>query len=46
VKVRLTAPFTFFFISKARITLTASATIRLEQKPTFITGADADGVCP
>jgi Flp pilus assembly protein TadG len=46
VKVKLTAPYTFFFISKARITLTASATIRLEQRPIYITGADADGVCP
>jgi hypothetical protein len=39
VQVKLTAPYTFFFISKARITLTARATMRTEQKPTLITNA-------
>jgi Flp pilus assembly protein TadG len=38
VQVKLTAPYSFFFISKVRITLTASATMRLEQKPTLQTG--------
>jgi hypothetical protein len=36
VQVKITAPYTFFFINKARITLTARATMRLEQKPTLI----------
>jgi Flp pilus assembly protein TadG len=39
VKVKVTAPYTFFFLNKASITLTASATMRLEQKPDLITGA-------
>jgi hypothetical protein len=37
--VTLTAPYSFFFVNKVRITLTASATLRMEQKPTLITGA-------
>ncbi len=39
VKVRLTAPFRFFFMNSLSITLTGSATMRLEQQPTLITGA-------
>jgi Flp pilus assembly protein TadG len=38
VKVKLTAPYTFFFIRKVRITLTATASLRMEQNPTLITG--------
>jgi Flp pilus assembly protein TadG len=45
VQVRMTAPFTFFFINKARITLTAKATMRLEQTPTLITNAGGP-ICP
>ncbi|HKN43862.1 MAG TPA: TadE/TadG family type IV pilus assembly protein, partial [Propionibacteriaceae bacterium] len=33
VKVTLTAPYKFFFVKSIRITLTASATMRLEQLP-------------
>jgi len=40
VKVQLTAPYSFFFVNKVRITLTANATLRLEQKPTLIDPAD------
>jgi len=39
VKVTLTAPYSFFFVNKVRITLTATATLRMEQKPTLISGA-------
>jgi Flp pilus assembly protein TadG len=39
VKVTLTQPYSFFFVNKVRITLTATATLRMEQKPTFITNA-------
>jgi len=39
VKVKLTAPYTFFFVNKVRITLSATAILRMEQKPTLITGA-------
>jgi Flp pilus assembly protein TadG len=38
VQVKLTAPYTFFFVNKVRITLTAKATMRLEQKPKLQTG--------
>jgi hypothetical protein len=41
VRVKLTAPYTFFFVDKVGITLTATATMRLEQKPDFITGSVA-----
>jgi len=37
VKVKLTAPYKFWFVNSIRITLTASATALLEQKPTLIT---------
>lgn len=37
VKVKLTAPYTFFFMDRVGITLTASATMRLEQLPSLIT---------
>ncbi|HEU4972337.1 MAG TPA: TadE/TadG family type IV pilus assembly protein [Gaiellaceae bacterium] len=37
VKVKLTAPYKFWFVNSVGITLTATATARLEQKPTLIT---------
>ena len=37
VKVKLTAPYKFWFVDSLRITLTATAVSRLEQKPTLIT---------
>jgi Flp pilus assembly protein TadG len=37
VRVKLTAPYKFWFVNSVQITLTASATARLEQKPTLIT---------
>ncbi len=37
VKVKLTAPYKFWFMRSVGITLTATATMRLEQKPTLIT---------
>ena len=39
VKVQVTTPFTFFFIDRFRMNLRANATMRLEVKPTRITGA-------
>lgn len=33
IKVRVTAPYTFFFIEKVGVTLRATATMRLEQVP-------------
>jgi Flp pilus assembly protein TadG len=39
VRVKLTAPYSFWFMSSLKITLTATATMRLEQAPTLITGA-------
>ena len=39
VKVTLSAPYTFFFVNKLTITLTANATLRMEQAPSLITGA-------
>jgi hypothetical protein len=36
VKVKLTAPYKFWFMQSVGITLTATATMRLEQKPTLI----------
>jgi hypothetical protein len=39
VRVKLTAPYTFFFMRRLGITLTATATTRLEQRPKLITGA-------
>jgi Flp pilus assembly protein TadG len=39
VQVKLTAPYTFWFFDKLSITLSAKATMRLEQLPTFINGA-------
>jgi TadE-like protein len=41
VRVKLTAPFRFFFMQKLDITLTATAAMRLEQVPTLITNAAA-----
>ena len=38
VQVKLTAPYKFFFVNSARITLTARATMRLEQLPNLQTG--------
>ena len=49
VDVKITAPYTFFFINKVRITLTARATMRLEQLPSYITGSAnpvSGGKCP
>lgn len=43
VRVQLTSPFTLFWLERVPITLRASATMRLEQKPTNITEADR---CP
>ena len=37
VKVKLTSPYKFWFLNSVGITLTATATARLEQKPTLIT---------
>lgn len=39
VRVILSSPFTFFWLERASITLRADATMRLEQRPTLITGA-------
>ena len=39
VQVKLTAPYKFWFVNSVGITLTASATMRLEQQPTLISGA-------
>jgi hypothetical protein len=41
VRVKLTAPFRFFFMQQLGITLTATAAMRLEQKPELI--KDAEG---
>jgi hypothetical protein len=41
VKVKLTAPYKFWFMRSVGITLTATATARLEQKPTLIKNAVA-----
>jgi TadE-like protein len=45
VKVTLTAPYKFFFFNSFRVMLTASATMRLEQRPTFITSNPPSGGC-
>ena len=37
VKVKLTSPYKFWFMRSVGVTLTATATARLEQKPTLIT---------
>jgi Tfp pilus assembly protein PilX len=39
VRVKLTAPYTFFFMRRLGITLSATAATRLEQVPTLITDA-------
>lgn len=39
VRIRLTSPFTFFWIDRMQIDLRANATMRLEQEPDLITGA-------
>jgi hypothetical protein len=46
--VTLSEPFKFFFMDSLTVTLRASATMRLEQAPTLITGAVSPpgGVCP
>jgi Flp pilus assembly protein TadG len=46
VKVKLTAPFTFFFMNKLSITLTGTATMRLEQVPTLFQASAGGPVCP
>jgi hypothetical protein len=38
VKVKLTSPYKFWFMRSVGITLTATATMRLEQEPSSITG--------
>ncbi len=38
VKVKLSKPFTFFFMNRLSITLTGTATMRLEQLPTLLPG--------
>jgi len=45
VRVKLTAPFTFFFMNKLGITLTATAAMRLEQVPSLITNAVGGPAC-
>jgi TadE-like protein len=39
VRVKITKPYSFFFMNRLGITLTASAAMRLEQVPTLITSA-------
>jgi hypothetical protein len=48
VKIKLTSPYKFFFMSKFSVMLTATATMRLEQAPSLITGEtlNVSGVCP
>ena len=41
VKVKLTAPYKFWFMRSVGITLTATATMRLEQPPSTLSGAVA-----
>jgi hypothetical protein len=36
VKVKLFAPYKFWFVNSVGITLTATATMRLEQEPTVL----------
>jgi hypothetical protein len=43
VKVKLTAPYRFWFMDSVGITLTATATMRLEQEPTLLSNV-AGGV--
>jgi TadE-like protein len=38
VKIKLTAPYKFWFVNSVGITLTATATMRLEQDPTVLSG--------
>ena len=45
VKVKLTAPYKFFFVNSVHITLTARATMRLEQLPKLQTGGGGPS-CP
>jgi hypothetical protein len=44
VRVTLTAPYKFFFVNSVHITLTARATMRLEQLPKLQTGGTS--TCP
>jgi TadE-like protein len=44
VRITLTAPYKFFFVNSVHITLTARATMRLEQLPKLQTGGSA--TCP
>jgi TadE-like protein len=41
VRVKVTAPYGFFFMNRLGITLTATAAMRLEQVPTLISSAEA-----
>jgi hypothetical protein len=45
VKVKLTAPYKFWFMRSVGITLTASATMRLEQEPTLVNGTGGVPSC-
>jgi hypothetical protein len=45
VQVKLTAPYKFFFVNSIHITLTARATMRLEQLPQLQTGGGGPA-CP
>ena len=44
VRVRIKAPFTFFFMNRLSIDLEATAAMRLEQVPEKVTGAEV--ACP
>jgi Flp pilus assembly protein TadG len=46
VKVKLTKPFRFFFMNSLSITLTGTATMRLEQQPTRFQASAGGPVCP
>jgi hypothetical protein len=41
VKIKLTAPYKFWFVRSVGVTLTATATMRLEQEPSSLSGAVA-----
>jgi Flp pilus assembly protein TadG len=41
VRVKLSAPYTLFFMNRLGITLTATATMKVERPPTLLTGEDA-----
>jgi TadE-like protein len=45
VRVKLSAPYSVFFMDRLNVTLTATATMKLEQPPTVITNAGGP-TCP